>query len=226
MSAFLSGFFLGLSLIIAIGAQNAFILKQGLRKEHVFILCLLCAASDSIFIFFGVFGFSLVVNQLPLVEPIARYGGAIFLFYYGAKSFWISMRNNQSLIADADHKNSLTSAILSCLAFTWLNPHAYLDTVVLLGSISTRYPNNRLEFAIGASIASFIFFYTLGYGAKLLAPIFKKPIAWKVLDFLIGCVMWIITFSLLRGHILNDISQVQQPIVDIFSQLREHGNSL
>jgi L-lysine exporter family protein LysE/ArgO len=106
MSAFLSGFFLGLSLIFAIGAQNAFILKQGLRKEHVFILCLLCATSDSIFIFFGVFGFSLVLDKLPLIEPISRYGGSMFLFYYGAKSFWLSMRSNQALIADADQKNS------------------------------------------------------------------------------------------------------------------------
>jgi L-lysine exporter family protein LysE/ArgO len=201
MNAFTSGFFLGLSLIIAIGAQNAFILKQGLKKEHIFILCLLSATSDSILIFFGVFGFSSIVSKVPLIEPIARYGGALFLFYYGARSFWVAIKNNQSLIPDVDKKNSLTSAILTCLAFTWLNPHAFLDTVVLLGSISTQYPSQRLEFAIGASVASFIFFYILGYGAKLLAPIFTKPIAWKILDFLIGCVMWTITFSLLRGHL-------------------------
>jgi L-lysine exporter family protein LysE/ArgO len=113
---------------------------------------------------------------------------------------------------------------LACLAFTWLNPHAFLDTVVLLGSISTRYPNNRLEFAIGASIASFVFFYALGYGAKFLAPIFKKPIAWKILDFLIGCVMWAITYSLLHDHIFNDILRIQHSVLDIFSPLREHSS--
>ncbi len=198
MTGFISGLLLGFSLILAIGPQNAFILKQGLRKEHVFTLCLICAISDAALIACGVFGFAIVAQHLPMFEPYARYGGALFLLFYGAKSFWAAYKHNDALIESALQKTSLSAAMLTCLAFTWLNPHVYLDTFVLLGSISTQYPSQKTEFALGAAIASFTFFFSLGYGARLLAPIFKKPIAWKILEVIIGCVMWLIAFSLVR----------------------------
>ena len=196
MTGLVSGFALSLSLILAVGAQNAFILKQGLREQHVFILCLICALSDAVLIMSGVFGFSLIINTLPGVESIARYAGAIFLWAYGARSFYIAFNRNDALTENPASKTSLSSAVLMCLAFTWLNPHVYLDTLALLGAVSTQYPNEQFQFALGASIASFGFFFSLGYGAHLFAPIFSKPRAWKILEFLIGCVMWLIAFSL------------------------------
>ncbi|MDF0606739.1 LysE/ArgO family amino acid transporter [Neisseriaceae bacterium TC5R-5] len=195
--AFFSGLFLGLSLIFAIGAQNAFILKQGLRKEYVFTLCLICAISDAILISIGVFGFSMLTTQLPSIEPIARYGGAIFLLYYGAKSFWAAFKSNAVINLDSLSKTPFTKAILMCLAFTWLNPHVYLDTMMLLGSISTQYPYAKTQFALGATFASFIFFFSLGYGARLLTPLFQQPQSWKILDGIIGVLMWLIAYSLL-----------------------------
>lgn len=196
MTGFLAGLLLGFSLIAAIGAQNAFILKQGLRREHVFVLCLICSVSDALLIGTGVFGFSLVAAGLPALEPVARYAGAAFLFFYGAKSFAAALGKDEVLVADASQRTELRSALLSCLAFTWLNPHVYLDTLVLLGSVSTQYPQQRALFALGAASASFCFFFALGYGARLLAPLFKRPLSWKVLEVVIGCVMWSIAGGL------------------------------
>jgi len=197
MTGFLAGLSLGASLIIAIGSQNAFVLKQGLKKEHVFIICLLCAASDAILITAGVSGFSVILTRTPWVEPLARYGGAIFLTSYGARSFWTALKTNATLIPAEKGKSSLTVVITTCLAFTWLNPHVYLDTVVLLGAISAQFPGQKIEFTSGAVLASFTFFFSLGYGARILTPIFKKPISWKILDFIIGIVMWSIAISLI-----------------------------
>ena len=197
MTGFLAGFWLGLSLIVAIGAQNAFILKQGLRRQHVFVLSLVCAVSDALLIVAGVFGFAVLSAKLALVEPVARYGGALFLFYYGLRSFRAAFTTSETLEAASGSDVSLRTALLTCLAFTWLNPHVYLDTIVLLGSVSTQYPDARVEFAAGAATGSFAFFFSLGYGARLLAPIFKNPKAWNVLVLIIGCVMWTIAVSLL-----------------------------
>ncbi|GFO58662.1 amino acid transporter [Geomonas silvestris] len=196
MTGFLAGLLLGFSLIAAIGAQNAFILKQGLRREHVFVLCLICSVSDALLIGFGVFGFSLVAAGLPALVPVARYAGAAFLFCYGAKSFATALGKDEVLVADASQRTELRSALASCLAFTWLNPHVYLDTLVLLGSVSTQYPQQQAFFALGAASASFCFFFALGYGARLLAPLFKRPLSWKVLEVVIGCVMWSIAAGL------------------------------
>ncbi len=205
MSGFISGLLLGLSLILAIGAQNAFILKQGLRREHVFILCLICALSDALLIALGVFGFAWVAAHLPAIEPVARYGGALFLFIYGARGFHAAFFSNATLVADASSGTPLATAVLACLAFTWLNPHVYLDTFVLLGSVSTQFPAEKVQFALGATSASFLFFFTLGYGARLLAPLFKRPGAWKALEFLIGVVMWSIAFSLIRADLFSHV---------------------
>lgn len=197
MTAFWSGLWLGFSLIVAIGSQNAFVLKQGLKQEFVFIICLICAVSDAILVSMGVSGFYLIINQLPWVEPLARIGGGIFLIVYGIRSFWSAFKHTGYLTAAKKSAPSLSLAVTTCLAFTWLNPHVYLDTVVLLGSISTQYVGHKLEFALGAVLASFLFFFALGYGARLLAPIFETSKAWKILDFMIGIIMVSIAIRLI-----------------------------
>ncbi len=196
MTTYIAGFSLGLSLILAIGSQNAFVLKQGLKRQYVLPVCIVCALSDSILIALGVAGFGVLVEQYPSIEMIARYGGALFLFVYGLLSFKTAFTVNHALDAQIKTPPSLTKTILLCLAFTWLNPHVYLDTVVLLGSISTQYQPNQLEFALGAIVASWVFFFSLGYGSRLLAPIFSKPKAWKILEVMIGVVMFSIALSL------------------------------
>jgi L-lysine exporter family protein LysE/ArgO len=197
MSVLLAGFSLGMSLIFAIGAQNAFILKQGLKQQHVFVVCLICALSDAILITAGISGFGFIVQKFPLIEQVARYAGAVFLFFYSVLSFKSAITTDHALKAQGKDVGSVYTAILTCLAFTWLNPHVYLDTVVLLGSISTQYEGQQLAFNLGAVIASFVFFFALGYGAKLLKPVFKNPNAWKVLEFIIGFVMLGLGISLL-----------------------------
>lgn len=196
-SVLFAGFTLSISLILAIGAQNAFVLKQGLKQQHVFVVCLICALSDALLIAAGVAGFGIMVQKFPLIEQIARYAGALFLFFYAAVSFKSASISDHILKAEGEEVGNVFSAVLTCLAFTWLNPHVYLDTVVLLGSVSTQYPGQKLAFGAGAVSASFVFFFTLGYGAKLLIPMFKKPKAWKVLDFLIGFIMLALGISLL-----------------------------
>lgn len=196
MTTFITGFTLGLTLILAIGAQNAFVLKQGLKKHHVFLVCFICALSDALLIALGVTGFSEVVKQFPLIESMARYGGAAFLFIYALKSFSSAFSQSHTLKPSESVPVSALQTVLTCLAFTWLNPHVYLDTIFLLGAISTKFEETRVEFAAGAMCASFVFFFTLGYGAKLLTPIFDRPISWKILEFIIGIIMLTIGLSL------------------------------
>src|SRR3954465_3748778 len=186
MTAYISGFLLGLSLIIAIGAQNAFVLRQGLRREHVFAVCAVCALSDAVLIAAGVAGFGALVTALPWLTPAMRYGGALFLGADDLPSLWAAWRKSSGLDPAADEPKSLSATVLTCLAFTWLNPHVYLDTVVLLGSVSTRSVDQRMFFALGAMTSSFLFFFWLGYGARLLRPLFANPRAWRILDVLIG----------------------------------------
>ncbi len=190
MNTFIFGFSLGFSLILAIGAQNAFVLRQGLKGEHVFWVCLICALSDAILILIGVSGFQLLVSKLPGLIPIARYGGALFLFGYGMLSFRTAWLSRHSLVPSEIQSSSLKKSVFTCLAFTWLNPHVYLDTVVLLGSVSTQFADQVELFALGATGASFVFFFSLGYGARLLRPVFARPRAWQALEILIGIIMW------------------------------------
>ena len=197
MDAALYGFSLGFSLILAIGAQNAFVLRQGLKNEHLLLVCTICALSDAILILAGVSGFHLLVETWPSVVDIARYGGALFLLVYGALAFYQAVRVKTGLQPGEASGNGAWQAALTCLAFTWLNPHVYLDTVVLLGSVSTQFGERTAAFAGGAMTASFVFFFALGYGARLLRPVFALPRAWRILDFVIGCVMWTIALRLL-----------------------------
>jgi len=197
MQAEIAGFALGLSLILAIGSQNAFVLRQGLRREHVLAVVLVCALSDAALITFGVTGFGALAERVPGLERVMRYGGAAFLIWYGVRSFLTAWRGGEVLEAGAG-TGSLRRAVLTCLALTWLNPHVYLDTVVLLGSVSSQY-GDRLGFGLGAVSASFVFFFCLGYGARLLAPLFRRELSWRVLDAGIGVVMWAIAARLLMG---------------------------
>jgi L-lysine exporter family protein LysE/ArgO len=196
---FTSGFVLGLSLIVAIGAQNAFILRQGLLRRHVFVLCLICAVSDAALIAAGVAGLGTLVASSPGLTRAVAIGGAAFLFAYAAQALrraWYP----KAMQADVNAPQRLGPAIVACLAFTFLNPHVYLDTVVLLGSLSARYDGSaRLAYGAGAMIASFVWFFSLGYGARLLQPLFARPSAWRVLDVLIAVVMAAIGLSLLSG---------------------------
>ena len=198
MTAFLPGFLLGLSLIVAIGAQNAFVLRQGLRGEHVLAICLACAVSDAVLILAGVSGFARLCEQLPWLEPAMRYAGAAFLFAYGLLSFAAAQRAGGATLVPADTAPATLHATLAtCLALTWLNPHVYLDTVVLLGSVATQFSGHESAFAAGAMTASFLFFFAVGYGARLLRPIFARPGTWRLLEAGIGALMWTIALRLL-----------------------------
>jgi L-lysine exporter family protein LysE/ArgO len=196
ISAGLSGFFLGASLIIAIGAQNAFILRQGLLRSHVFILCLICALSDAVLIAAGVAGLGTLVSQSPTLIAAVSLGGMLFLGTYSFMAFKRALHPG-AMQAGNPEPLGLKAAVATCLAFTFLNPHVYLDTVVLLGSLSSAYQGaDRLAYGAGAAIASFVWFFGLGYGARLLQPVFAKPAAWRVLDGIIGIVMALLAISL------------------------------
>lgn len=194
-SAFLNGFALGASLIIAIGAQNAFILKQGLLRQHVFILCLICALSDAVLIAAGVGGLGTLISANPLLIKAVTLFGAAFLAAYAFMAFRRALHASSMGVNGGG--SSLKTAVATVLALTFLNPHVYLDTVLLLGGLSSRYAGEvRLAYGAGAMLSSFVWFFSLGYGARLLLPLFQKPAAWRVLDILIGIVMSLIAVSL------------------------------
>lgn len=194
----LEGFSTGAGLIIAIGAQNAFVLKQGIAKNQVFATALFCAFTDALLICIGVAGLGTLLTTSPILLLISKWGGALFLAYYGFRSF-CAVFSSQSLKLDKKgHQHpSLKKTLLILAALSFLNPHVYIDTVVLLGSISAQFAGeSRLFFALGAILASFIWFFGMCYGARFLAPLFAKPLSWKILDIIIGCTMWGIAFSL------------------------------
>lgn len=185
----LSGFATGLTLIIAIGAQNAFVLRQGLRREHVLPVVLVCAVADALLITAGVAGLGVLVSGHPVALDVTRYGGAAFLSGYGLLAIRRVFRPG-AMTASERSAETLSAALLACLAFTFLNPHVYLDTVVLLGSIANQHgPDGRWLFGIGAAAGSVVWFFALGYGARRLSPFFARPRAWRVLDGLIAVVM-------------------------------------
>lgn len=194
MNAYLAGFGTSLSLIVAIGAQNAFVLKQGLLRQHVFATCAFCALSDALLITAGILGAGALAASAPWFLSVMRWGGVAFLLVYGARAFLAAWRGGDALRA-GQGAAGLGATLAVIAALTWLNPHVWLDTVVLLGSISSGWPD-KAGFLLGAVSASVMFFFALGYGARLLAPLFARPVAWRVLDVLVGLVMWAIALGL------------------------------
>lgn len=191
---FFSGLGLGLSLIIAIGAQNAYVLRQGVRREHVLAVVVVCAASDAILIVAGVAGLGYVIEQLPWVIVIVRWLGAAFLLGYGLLAARRALRGTgESLDTDSDRVSRngtrLAPIVMTVLALTWLNPHVYLDTVLMLGSIAAAHGEDRWVFASGAVLASIIWFSALGYGARRLSRWLNTPRAWRILDGMIAVMM-------------------------------------
>ena len=198
--ALTSGLALGLGLIVAIGAQNAFVLRQGLRVEHVAPVVVVCALSDVTLIAAGILGAGAAISRAPLLIPLVCFAGAAFLLGYGLLAGRRALRPGVLLTEAAGAGGGVAAAVATCLALTWLNPHVYLDTVVLLGSMAATYGQHRWQFGVGAALGSVLWFTALGYGARLLRPVFARPAAWRVLDGVIAVVMTALAVSLvLRG---------------------------
>ena len=193
-----AGLGLGLSLIVAIGAQNAFVLRQGLRREHVLVVVAICALSDLALITAGVGGGGLLFTAAPWLVEVVRWVGAAFLLLYGLFAARRALRRSRLQTSDAAHPPAASARVVAatCLALTWLNPHVYLDTVLLLGTVANTHGDARWAFAAGAGLGSILWFSALGFGARLLAPLFARPIAWRVLDAIIAVVMIVLAISL------------------------------
>ena len=198
-AAWLAGFALSISLILAIGAQNAFVLRQGLRRAHVGAVVAVCCLSEAVLIFSGVAGFGALAARAPWAIEAMRWGGAAFLLVYGAKSLWAARRTDESLQAGGPAEQSLGAAVGATLALTWANPHVYLDTLGLIGAVATTHGPARWMFGAGALSASVLFFVVLGYGAGGLAPLFARPAAWRVLDAAVGLTMLGLSAQLALG---------------------------
>jgi len=237
ISSVLAGFGLGLSLIVAIGAQNVFVLRQGIRREHVFAVAAICALSDLALIMVGVSGIGAVLTAVPWLVEVIRWAGAAFLVGYGVLAARRALRpNGEALVADCVASETtdaaaravagagtpapparsgasaaptetltrpgttLATAVLTCLALTWLNPHVYLDTVFLLGSVANTHGDGRWAFAAGAGVASIVWFFGLAYGARLLGGVLASPRAWRALDGVIAVVMVALGVLLVLPH--------------------------
>ncbi|MFD6140783.1 LysE/ArgO family amino acid transporter [Promicromonospora sp. NPDC060271] len=205
MLTLLAGLGFGLSLIVAIGAQNAFVLRQGLRREHVAVVAAICAVSDAVLYAAGGAGFGPLVERWPAVVEVMRWLGAAVVLGYGAMAAWRALRGDTTLAAAEDGAlgdspgRRLRPVVLTTLALTWLNPHVYLDTVLLQGSVAATYGDDRWLFTAGAMVSSILWFCGLGYGARLLAPVLKRPGAWRVVDGVIALIMLAVAVSLLAG---------------------------
>ncbi|WP_017912595.1 LysE/ArgO family amino acid transporter [Xanthomonas sp. SHU 166] len=198
LHALLAGFFAGAGLIVVIGAQNAFVLRQGLQRRHVGLVVAAFAAGDVVLIVLGVAGIGAVATTWPLLLQALRFGGAVFLGAYALLAARRAWRGSGGLLAQGQDQPGWQRVLLTCLAFTFLNPHVYLDTMVLLGSLSTRYPGPlRWAFALGACLASVAWFCSLGYGARLLQPVFRRPGAWRLLDAAVAVFMLVLCLLLL-----------------------------
>ncbi|MFB9958320.1 LysE/ArgO family amino acid transporter [Agromyces bracchium] len=236
MSVLAAGLGLGFSLIIAIGAQNVFVLRQGIRREHVFVVAAICTVSDALLIVAGVGGVGAMLHAMPWLVGVARWAGAIFLVGYAVLAARRALRGSDEglvveeagsggldtgagasysttevatttggRVARSAYRDQATTTlprsavlpvVLTCLALTWLNPHVYLDTVVLLGSVGATHGDARWTFALGAVVASAVWFFALAYGARLLGGLLASPRAWRVLDGIIAVVMLAIAVSL------------------------------
>ena len=201
ITAFAHGFGTGGGLIVAIGAQNAFVLSQGIRRNHHLMIALICIVCDAIFISAGVAGLGGVISDNPNLSQWAAWGGAGFLIFYGLRSLLSALRGG-CLDANDQVERSLRAAIMTTLAVTLLNPHFYLDTVILMGSVSSQfYGQGRLYFLVGAVSASILWFIGLSFGGQILAPLFTKEISWRVLDSVVCATMWTIAASLIMNSV-------------------------
>ena len=193
---YFTGLASGLALIVAIGAQNTFVLRQGIRRQHVLPVALLCIAADALLISLGIAGLGALLRSHPAWIDIARQAGALFLLAYAGHAFRRALIGQQSL-DEAGEGAPLRVALLSCLGFTFLNPHTYLDTVVLLGALGNQQgEEGRWLFGAGAITASLLWFFALAYGARLLSPLFRRPVAWRVLDSLIALTLLTLALNL------------------------------
>jgi L-lysine exporter family protein LysE/ArgO len=195
MAAFWPGLLTGLSLIMAIGAQNAFVIRQGLTRKHVLLVVTICAVSDAILIVLGVAGLGALISGLPWLLEIIRWFGVLYLTWFGIKSLRSAFKE-QSLDASGVQSGSAKTVVLSVLGFTFLNPHVYLDTVILLGSIGNQFGTDKWWFTLGAVISSIVWFSSIGFGAKAASRFMSRPVFWKVLDILIAAVMFGIAIML------------------------------
>ncbi|WP_243732752.1 MULTISPECIES: LysE/ArgO family amino acid transporter [unclassified Rathayibacter] len=194
--AAVSGLGFGLSLIIAIGAQNAFVLRQGLRREHVLAVVAICALADAALIILGIAGIGAVLESAPWLLVVIRWGGIVFLLAYAVLAARRALRPGMLEGDPAGASTSLRTAIGTCLALTLLNPHVYLDTVVLLGSVANTHGDERWWFGAGAALGSVLWFTALGFGARALRPLFRSRTAWRVLDGAVAVVMVVLAVSL------------------------------
>lgn len=199
LEAMLAGYLTSLGLIAAIGAQNAFVLRQGLRREHVAAVVAICAVSDAVLIAAGVAGFGAAAVGLPWLQGAMRWAGVIFLAVYGGQRFLAARKGGEALRPAPGESAPLGRVLVTCLVFTWANPHVYLDTLALLGSISAQYAPDQWAFGGAAALGSLTFFSALGFGARFLAPIFAMPRSWVVLEIAVGATMWAIALRLAMG---------------------------
>ncbi len=201
LSAFLTGVFLGFSLILAIGAQNSFVLRQGLMGRHVFTVAIFCSISDALLISIGVAGISIFLNNYIDLFSDWLFGiSAIWLTVYGLMRLRDAVKGESALVIESTSTNGLITTLSFLAVLTFANPHVYLDTVVLIGSVSQQFPGNiKIAYVLGASLASFVFFFSLAYGAKLLSPIMQKPIAWQFLDGFIALVMFSLAIKMVHS---------------------------
>jgi len=200
VNAILPGFLTGFSLIVAIGAQNAFILRQGLTRQYIFLIVTVCAFSDALLIALGTFGLGALIQAIPNLLEIMRWLGVAYLTWFGISSARRAIKTNALTVAEDAHV-SLKKTMLLTLGFTFLNPHVYLDTVILVGSLANHFGDNKWFFAIGAAIASFTWFFSLGFAASKLAVLMAKPVFWKILDIFIAAVMFSLAINLAVGKL-------------------------
>jgi len=195
MNAIIPGLLTGLSLIVAIGAQNAFVLRQGLLRKHVFVIVLICALSDALLIALGVLGLGSLIEALPWLLEVIRWVGVAFLVWYGSSSLRRFVKQD-ALKAAESSVGSLKQAVVTTLALTFLNPHVYLDTVIFIGGIANQFGDQKWWFVLGATTASFLWFFSLGFGASKASVLVSKPVFWKILDVFIAAVMFVLAITL------------------------------
>jgi|TARA_B100000902_G_scaffold10483_3_gene12738 L-lysine exporter family protein LysE/ArgO len=205
LAAGVEGFALSIGLILALGPQNVFVLRQGLLRSHVFVVCLVCSLSDATLIAAGVLGMGSVLSGIEGAEFYIAIIAAIFISSYGFLRI-ISAMNPKGIFpdeeGDEESSENIKSTVAAALAFTFLNPHVYVDTILLIGGASSRYfAEDRIAFGIGAATASFVFFFSLGYGAKRLSHILNNPRAWKIIDLAIACIMFVIAIAIMIPHL-------------------------